>query len=311
LTLTGRKTTSYKNIVINSDSITALFKNQSIEELIITTPGFTQRTDSNWNMLRHDSLSKHEKAIYTTIDNLLKDPKYKRLQDNFKFLGSGYKNIGNFEIGKWYSLASGNQWEGARFRLDLGTNKGFNKNIHLHTYLAYGTKDQKFKGQAEAYWIVKRTPRWSTLHFSYANDVDNDVSQNGKISSDNVFSLAIRKPNSTRKFLQTKDLRFEAYKDWGRGFSTELFVSQQQNTPLLNLPLKENFPVSSGEPLNNFELAIKLRFAYLEQFVIGDFFRYSVGSKYPVAELLVAKGFPVFSTALTVILNIRQRSVML
>jgi hypothetical protein len=294
LTLTGRKSTSYKNIVTNSDSITSLFKNQSIEELITTAPGFTQRTDSNWNMIRHDSLSKHEKAIYTTIDNLLHDPKYKRLQDNFKFFGSGYKNFGNIEVGKWYSLVSGNQWEGARFRLDIGTNKGFNKNIHLHTYLAYGTKDQKFKGQAEAYWIIKRTPNRFMLHLSYADDVDNDIIQNGKISSDNVFSLAIRKPNSTRKFLQTKDLRFEAYKDWGKGFSTEFFASQQQNTPLLNLPLKNNFPVSSGQPLNNFEVAVKLRFAYLEQYINGDFFRYPVSSKFPVAELLVAKGFPGF-----------------
>jgi hypothetical protein len=294
LTLTGRKSTSYKNIVINSDSIAVLFKNQSIEELLTTDTGFTQKTDSSWNALRHDSLSKHEKAIYATIDKLLHDPKYQRLQDNFKFLGSGYKNFGNIEIGKWYSLVSGNQWEGARFRLDLGTNKGFNKNIHLHTYLAYGTRDQKFKGQAEAYWIINRKPNWFRLHLSYANDVDNSISQNGKISSDNVFSLAIRKPNSTRKFLQAKDLRLEVYKEWGIGFSTELFAAQQQYAPLLNLPLKNNFPVSHGEALNNFELAIKLRFAYLEQFITGDFFKYSVGSKSPVAELLFAIGLPGF-----------------
>ncbi|MBK5273187.1 MAG: carboxypeptidase-like regulatory domain-containing protein [Bacteroidia bacterium] len=298
LTLTGRKTTSYKNIVTNSDSIALLFKTQSGEELITTAPGFTQTTDSAWNTIRHDSLSKHEKAIYTTIDNLLHDPKYQRLQDNFKFLGSGYKNFGNIEVGKWFSLVSGNQWEGTRFRLDLGTNKGFNKNIHLHTYLVYGTKDQKFKGRAEAFWVIKRTPNWFRLHLAYTNDIDNDISQNGKISSDNVFSLAIRKPNSTRKFLQTKDLRLEAYKAWGKGFSTELFASQQRNTPLLNLPLKENFPVSNGQPLNNFELALKLRFAYMEQYIDGDFFRYSAGSKYPVAELLFAKGIPgVFNSA--------------
>ncbi|MEI9910594.1 MAG: DUF5686 family protein [Bacteroidota bacterium] len=294
LTLTGRKTTSYKNIVINSDSIAAHFKNQSVEELITTGTGFTQLTDSGWNTIRHDSLSKHEKAIYTTIDKLLHDPKYQRLQDNFKFLGSGYKNFGNIEVGKWYSLVSGNQWEGARFRLDLGTNKGFNKNIYLHTYLAYGTRDQKFKGQAEVYWILKRKPHWWRLHLSYANDVNNGISQNGQLSDDNVFSLAIRKPNSTRKFLQAKDLRFEVYKDWGKGFSTEFFASQQQYTPLQNLPLKNNFPVSSGEALNNFELAIKLRFAYLEQFIIGDFFRYSAGSKWPVAEFLFAKGITGF-----------------
>lgn len=294
LALTGRKSTSYKNIIINSDSITALFKNQSVEELITTNTGFTEKTDSNWATLRHDTLSKHEKAIYTTIDNLVNDPKFLRLQNNFKFLGSGYKNFGNIEVGKWFSLVSGNQWEGTRFRLDLGTNKGFNKNLYIHSYLAYGTKDQKFKGQAEAYWIIKRKPNWLRLHLSYSDDVDNGISQYGEVSTDNVFSLAIRKPNSTRKFLQAKDLRLEVFKELGKGFSTELFLSQQKYTPLQNLPLKNNFPVSSGEALNNFELAVKLRFAYLEQFITGDFFRYSAGTRYPVVEVLIAKGIPGF-----------------
>ncbi len=44
------------------------------------------------------------------------------------------------------------------------------------------------------------------------------------------------------------------------------------------------------KPLTNFEVALRLRFAYLEQFVEGDFFRYTLGSKYPVAEVKVAKG---------------------
>ncbi|MEI9944624.1 MAG: DUF5686 family protein [Chitinophagaceae bacterium] len=294
LTLTGRKTTSYKNIVINNDSIAAHFEKQSAEEVLTTDTGFAQKTDAMWKTLRHDSLSKHEKAVYSTIDNILNDPRYQQLQDNFKFLGSGYKNFGNIEVGKWYSLISGNQWEGVRYRLDVGTNKGFNKNIHFHTYLAYGTLDKKFKGQGEAFWIIKREPNWLRLHVSYLNDVDNGINHSGAISADNVFSLAIRKPNSTRKFLQAKDLRFELYKEWGKGFSTEFFASQQKYTPLKNLPLKNNFPVNNGEPLNNFELAVKLRFAYLEQYIVGDFFKYPVGTKYPVAEFLVAKGIPGF-----------------
>ncbi len=292
LTLTGRKTTSYKNIIISSDSIATHFKTQTTEELLTTSKNFTQKTEADWSTIRHDSLSKHEKAIYTTIDNLVNNPKYQRLQDNFKFLGSGYKNFGKIEVGKWLSLISGNQWEGMRFRLDVGTNKGFNKNIHLHTYLAYGIKDKKIKGQSEIWWIIKRKPNWLSLHLSYVNDVDNGISQYGGHGADNVFSLAFRKPNSTRKFLQVKDLRFEIAKDWGKGFSTILFALQQQYAPLQNLPLKSNFPVSSGRPLDNFELAVKLRFAYLEQFITGDFFRYSTGSKYPIAEVLLAKGIP-------------------
>ena len=292
LTLTGKKTTSYKKILINNDSLLMAFKKQNVEELLTTDTDFSKKTDADWAQLRHDSLSIHEQAIYKTIDQLVTSPKYKRLQDNFKFIGSGYQNIQAVEVGKWYSLVSGNQWEGLRFKLDLGTNKTFAENIYLHNYLAYGTKDKKFKGQTELYWIIKRTPNWFRIHLSYSNDIDNGIKQYGEPGTDNVFSLAIRKPNSTRKFLQVKNLQFEVLKEWGKGLSTEFFANRQQYTPLQNLPLKNNFPVSSGESLNNVELAVKLRWAYLEQYITGDFFKYSVGTKYPVIELLFAKAIP-------------------
>ncbi len=290
LTLIGRKTTSYKDIVINSDSLTEIFKQQHIEEVVTTEKGVTQYSDSAWKGLRHDSLSKNEKAIYTTIDKLLEMPKFQKLQRNIKFFAGGYRDVGKFEIGPWFNWISGNQWEGTRFRFDLGTNKKLMKNIYVHGYLAYGTKDKKFKGQAEAFWILQRNPKRIRLHLSYQNDVDNGISQVGEVSQDNVFSLAIRKPNTTRKFINVKDIRLEFFNELGKGFSTEWFVSHRQYTPLLNLPPLSTFPVSSGTPLTNFELSLKLRFAYLETFVETDYNRYSMGTKYPVVEAMFAKG---------------------
>ena len=292
LTLIGRKTTSYKDIIINSDSITNIFKDQKLEEVVKTVPGITDQSDSAWNALRHDSLSVNEKAIYATIDKLLAMPKFQRLKTNLKFLTTGYRNIGNIEIGPWFNWISSNKWEGTRFRFDVGTNTGFNKNLYLHGYLAYGTRDKKFKGKAEAYWNVTKEPNRFRLHVSYSSDIDNGISQYGEVSQDNLFTLAIRKPNTNRKFVDVKDARFEVYNEWGNGFSTELFFSKRRFNPLLNLPSKTNFPVNSGESLNSFEIAIKLRFAYLEQFIDGDYFRYSIGTKYPIAELMFTKAIP-------------------
>ena len=292
LTLIGRKTTSYRDININSDSITNVFKDQNIEELIQTDTGVANHSDSAWNAMRHDTLSANEKAIYTTIDKLLEMPRFKRLERTLKFLATGYKEIGNYEIGPWFNWISSNKWEGTRFRFDLGTNTGFNKDLYLHGYLAYGLKDKVWKGQAEAYWIVKRAPKRIMLHGSYSNDIDNGISQYGEVSQDNIFSIAIRKPNTTRKFIRSQEIDFNAFKEWGKGFSTELFLAHRKFDPLLNLPLKSSFPVSSGESLTSFEVALKLRFAYLEQFVEGDYFRYSLGTKYPVVEFMFTKGFP-------------------
>jgi hypothetical protein len=292
LTLIGRKTTSYRNIAINSDSITQLFKQQNIEEIVKTNPGSNATTDSVWNNLRHDTLSQNEKAIYTTIDKLLGMPKFQRLQNTLKFVASGYKKIGNFEIGPWFNWISANSWEGTRFRFDLGTSTALNKNVYLHGYLAYGTFDKKIKGKAEAFWILKRDPKRLRLHGSYSNDIDNGISQLGEVGQDNIFSIAIRKPNTSRKFIQVQDLRFEVFNELGKGFSTEWFFSHRQYDPLKNLPFKSSFPVTTGEALNSFEVALKLRYAYLEQFVEGDYFRYSLGTKYPIVELMIAKGIP-------------------
>lgn len=298
LTLIGRKTTSYKDIVINSDSITALFKQQPIEEVVKTEPGSNKKSDSVWNTLRHDTLSKNEKAIYTTVDKLLQMPKFQRLQNTLKFIGTGYKTLTNYEIGPWFNWISSNQWEGTRLRFDLGTTTGFNKHIYLHTYLAYGFSDKKLKGKAEAFWIVTRDPKRFRLHASYSNDIDNGISQIGDVGQDNIFSLAIRKPNITRKFLQLQDIRFEVFNELGKGFSSEWFISHRKYNPLKNLPLKNEYPAKTGGALTNFEVALKLRFAYLEQFIEGDYFRYSMGTKYPIAELLLAKGFTgVFASA--------------
>lgn len=298
LTLIGRKTTSYKDIVVNSDSLTNSFSEQRIEEVVTTEKNVNNYTDSAWKDLRHDTLSKNEKAIYETIDKLMEMPKFQKFQKNLRFFASGYKDFGKFEIGPWFNWVSGDTVQGTRFRFDVGTNKKLFKNVYLHGYLAYGLRDQRFKGQAEAFWIIQRSPKRIRLHLSYQNDIDNGISQLGEVSQDNIFSLAIRKPRISRKFINVKDLRFEVFSDLGKGFSTEWFIAHRQYNPLLNLPPLSDFPVSKGTPLTNFEVAVKLRFAYLERYIETDYNRYSLGTKYPIVELTAAKGFAgVFNSA--------------
>ncbi|MFZ4771031.1 MAG: DUF5686 family protein [Ferruginibacter sp.] len=285
----GRKTTQYRNVVVNDAQIKNYFFDQPIQETVVTSPLVHSYNDAQWDSLRYEQLSKNEQAIYTTIDKLLVMPKFQKLQNAISFIGTGYKNIGNYEIGPWFNWISSNNWEGTRFRFDLGTNTGFHKKMYFHGYLAYGTKDQKFKGKGEAYWIVTKKPNWSRLHVSYTNDIDNGISSYNEVSQDNVFSLAIRKPNISRKFIQVREFVAEGFKEWGKGFSTELFIAQRKFYPLQNLPPLDNFAVTKGEALQNFEIALKFRFAYLEQFVESNYFRYTLGSRYPAVELVAAK----------------------
>ena len=62
-----------------------------------------------------EPLSKNEQSIYTSLDKLLVMPKFQKLQNTISFIGTGYKNIGNAEIGPWFNWISSNNWEGTRF----------------------------------------------------------------------------------------------------------------------------------------------------------------------------------------------------
>jgi hypothetical protein len=77
LTLIGRKTTSYRNIVINSDSLTQLFKGQKTEEVITLQKGLTTRSDSTWQQMRHDSLSVNEKIFMARSTSCWPCPNFK------------------------------------------------------------------------------------------------------------------------------------------------------------------------------------------------------------------------------------------
>jgi hypothetical protein len=63
--------------------------------------------------------------------------------------------------------------------------------------------------------------------------------------------------------------------------------------PLINLPTKEDIaPPESGEIFNSFEVALRLRFAYLERYLETSFNRTNLGSDYPVGEFRIVKGIP-------------------
>ncbi len=290
LSLIGRKSTTYRNIVVNDSSVLhELSKNTLIEQTIV--PDSARETpDSVWTVVRHEQLNKNEKAIYKTIDTLLNLPAFKRTTRTLDFLATGYRNIGNYQIGPWQNWLTANIQEGLRVRFDLGTNKYFNKKVILHGYLAYGFGDQKLKGKADALWLIRKSPR-NTLFASFTKDFDRSQSYYDEISQDNIFALAIRKSSVPIKFLMVKEAKLEYFHEWQNGFSITLTGVRKQFNPVRNLPTADIFKGSSGEPLNNFETSIRFRFAYLEKFLENTFYRSSVGSPYPIPEIKISKGF--------------------
>ena len=286
----ARKTTNYNNVRLNNNAnLQELTKNKVAEEVVVL-PEVKNKPVGYWDTARVEPLTVSEKGIYVMVDSLMNSPAYKKLFNLFFFLGTGYKNIGKIQIGPWYSWMSGNAWEGKRFRFDLSSTLKFSKKFWLHGYLAYGTLDKNFKGQAETRILLKHEP-FRFINASYSNDLSfkQDYGRSD-ISGDNFFAVAIRKQGVPTKYLNLQEMRIDYFRDTRSGFSSTLSFTNKQFTPLLNIPDKTYFPVKQGQPMNTTELIFKLRYAYDEKLYVANFFRYYVGSPGTVAEMEFTQG---------------------
>jgi hypothetical protein len=295
----GRKTTTYKNILYNDSSVRAEIAKNRIKEEIIFSPESRDRPDSFWVNNRHENLSRDEKAVYQMVDTLMKMPVFHTYTNVLNFIGTGYLDIGNYQIGPWYNWIYSNELQGLRVRFDLGTNRGFNKNLILHGYMAYGFGDQKWHEEADAMYVFKRNPRM-TLYAMFRQDLDYGQQYYDEITSDNIFALAVRKPGIPIKFINLTEQKIQWFKEWLNGFSVTLTADHKVYNPELNLAPISEFEKGSGNPMNGFELSINLRYAFLEKFFENNFYRTSLGSDYPIIDIRYTRGIPgVLGSTLT------------
>lgn len=278
----GRKTKLYNNIKINNpDIIAEIKKNKTKEETISFEE--TINIDKNfWNNNRPERLSKNEENVLKLIDTLKTMPVFKKYSETLEFIFDGHKKLGKFEIGPWFKWISGNQLERIRLRFDLGTTELFSKNIRLHSYLAYGFKDNRFKGKFDVKYKIPNKG-WS-LNASYLNDLDNGkIKYNDEdVTTDNLFSQIIRRPNIPQKFLGVEEYKFGFAKEWASHFSITSFISRMDYIAYAPLPSNVLF---ADHPIINTELVLKLRYAPGEKTLSTHRKNYKLKTNQPIYEL--------------------------
>ncbi|MBL0130374.1 MAG: carboxypeptidase-like regulatory domain-containing protein [Chitinophagaceae bacterium] len=204
----ARKTTTYRKVIVNDTSVVLEVSKNKLMEEIITLPKANEKPKEFWTTVRHEPLTKTESGIIKMIDTLTNAPVFQKFTRSMAFIGSGYKDIGNYEIGPWFNWITSNGWEGFRVRFDIATNKHFNKKFKFHTYLAYGFGDKKLKGMGEIFYLPNKSPR-TYLYASYTHDLDFGQNYYGEVSSDNIFALAIRKNNIPVKNIKVDEKKLE------------------------------------------------------------------------------------------------------
>ena len=285
----GRKSTSYRDFVINQEIPQARFDG-SLEVDILDSA--SAKTDDFWREARHDSLSEREKKIYHMVDTIKTLPAFKTYVDIVTLFFTGYKEFGKIELGPYYTLLSFNQIEGARFRFGGRTSPQFSDRLRLEGYVAYGTTDQKFKYSGGFRYFLNKKPR-EAVGATYKYDVLQLGQSENAFQDDNILASLFRR-NPATKLTQVEFYRMYYEREWLSGYSHKLTLDHAFAIPLGQLDYsyytnEEKTAVRNS--INTTEISFTTRFAYREKFVEGKSGRISLGSDYPVTQFIYTAGF--------------------
>lgn len=287
----GRKTTSYKDHRLHQSKSEAFY---STPLDVITVDSAFIRSEDYWQASRHDTLTKDEKTIYYMIDTLKSLPIIKTYIEIVQTVVLGYKVYKNVEIGPYMSFLSFNQTEGTRLRFGGRTSNAFSTNLMLNAHVAYGTRDTRMKYGASYIYLFSKNPR-----ISIGGGLKHDLEQLGQ--SDNAFredfllaSLFRRSDANKLSMVDQYDMYYE--REWLTGLSTKFTALFRDIYPLDNSRFILNNPTYQQEVKNitTSELIFKLRYAHKERFLMGEFERTSLGTKYPILTIQYSYGVPDF-----------------
>lgn len=288
----GRKSSTYRGFEINKPKPEEFFTGG---EDIIVMDGAEEKDKEFWDESRHEKLSEKEKNIYEMVETIKKLPAFKTYVDIITIFVSGYKVIGDFELGPYFTMYSFNPIEGHRFRFGGRTSNAFSKRLMLESYVAYGTnpdQEQPFKYGGGFKYFLSKKPRLS-VGASYKNDVEQLGQGQNAWRQDNILASVFRS-NPAVKLNGFEEITANINREWFQGFSTALSLSNRRIWSLgENLRFESPAPDGTLMPVSNIissEVQAFARFAYKEKYVNGQFERVSLGTKYPVLQVKYTLG---------------------
>ncbi len=295
LTFIARKSTFFQNFDFDSTVVFSNIKMNNRKNEIVVQENAQLNNESFWQSTRPELLSHNERKVIKIIDTLKSIPLFREYTKNVEFLVDGYRKFGKIEIGPWYKWFSGNQLEAMRIRFDIGTTNLFSKDLKLNAYIAYGTKDQRFKNRFAVQYKIPKSNGWF-IQASYLNDLDNGrVWFNEEDASiDNIFSQALRRPGIPQKFLGEAEIKLTVAKEFRSGLSNYLTLTHTDYDPYTPLPSKNNYNNGTNDKLINTDIMFRIRYAPSERKISTSRRQIRINGTDPIYELRVSEGLNGF-----------------
>ncbi len=284
----GNKTTSYRNFVFSTPESKKIY---SAPINVIIDDESYNKDDVFWEQHRHDTLDKKERGIYKMVDSITSIPLFQTYVDILLTITQGYYETGNFEIGPYFSIYSFNKIEGMRFRFGGRTSNQFSTRIMPEAYLAYGTKDEKFKYNLSFLYMFSKNPRRSGALY-YKKDVEQLGESPNSFITDNILNSLLRR-NPSDKLTMVEEYKGIYQHEWFNGFSNSINLFHRDLFPLSasKFSFHTGYSEKIKKSITSSELRLDLRFAYKEKYILGEFERVSMGTNFPVLNVQYSFGF--------------------
>lgn len=244
-----------------------------------------------WESRRGVTTTQTTEEIGTMIASLRDIPLYYWSERVLKVLVSGYIHTGEkgkLDIGPVNTMLSFNDVEGTRFRLGGLTTAYLNRHWFGRGYVAYGTKDHRFKYSAEIEYSFNEKKKHSrefpmhALRLTHSYDVD-AIGQNYAFTNSDNFFLSWKRMKDTLMVYNRKT-RVEYLLELDNNFSLNLSLIQDRMEPSRYL----QFNMWNGTNLSHINsnvAQIQLRYAPGEKFYQTNTHRIPVNLDAPVFVL--------------------------
>lgn len=287
----AKKTTIYKNIILNNNAIDTAFA-KKLEPISAFAPDSAKERP----IQRFEPLSKSEKSVYLLMDTLTKIPIVITYTKIISALATGYYSAGHVDLGDVYYIYTNNLVEGNRFTIGLKTNYKFNQRIQLKGYAGYAMKDKTFRYLLGSTFVLN--PRlWSTLKLEFSSDITGTYDHTDELDQNSIFASLLRRVKYSQARLvnsQYTDVQFLKYltSDWAIGAD----INHNVLTPFFNVyytnkdfsPFLDSIYGTDHYAVN--EAGVSLRWSHKERYVTQHFRRGSLGGYFPIITLSYTKG---------------------
>lgn len=220
-----------------------------------------------WKNFRAEDLTKSESSMDALVKRLSNIKGFKAILfvgkafiENFVETSVSPEHPSKVDIGPINTMITQNFVDGLRLRASAQTTANLNPHWFLKGYVAYGFKDERWKGMGEVTYSFNKKaylPREfpvNNLTFTYSNDVMSPSDKFMPTDKDNVFTSF--KWDKVDHMMYYENYRLFYDREWNNGLRFTTFFRRSKNTPTASLfyqPLNgTNVPDASGQNITNF-----------------------------------------------------------